>query len=148
MTAARYAQLHINSDPSLPDQPLFAFLVLDDGSRPEGPGLYAVAVGIYLFSVLFQEFATRCAIQAPLEQFLTGVARSPGWVANLTSTLLFAVLHAHLNPAVSLLVIIQSLLWGWLFMRLGSVVTPILSHTIIGVYALFILGIFAGLDHT
>ena len=78
---------------------------------------------------------------------MTGVFPSPAWVANLTSTMLFAVLHAHLNPVVSLLVIPPSILWGWLFMRSGSVVTPILSHTIIGIYAIFILGIFAGVDH-
>jgi membrane protease YdiL (CAAX protease family) len=56
-------------------------------------------------------------------------------------------LHAHLNPIVSLLVILPSLLWGWLFMRSHSVLTPIISHTIIGVYAVFILGLFAGADH-
>ena len=31
-------------------------------------------------------------------------------------------------------------------MRSGTVLTPIISHTIIGVYAIFILGVFAGLD--
>ncbi len=127
-------------------EPVFAFFVLDDGTRVTTVGLFAFGLSVYLVSVLFQEFATRCAIQAPLERFLNGVLAHPGWVANLTATLLFAVLHAHLNPIVSLTVIPVSLLWGWLFMRSGTVLTPIISHTIIGVYAIFILGVFAGLD--
>ncbi len=126
--------------------PLYSFLVLDDGSKVTEPGLFLIALSIYLVSVLFQQFAIRCAIQAPLQSFLTGVIGPAGWTANIVSTLLFAVLHAHLNPVVSLAVIAPSLLWGWLFMRSGSVVTPILSHAIIGVYAIFVLGIFAGLD--
>jgi len=125
---------------------LFSFLVLDDGTKVREPGLFLAALGIYLVSVFFQQFATRCAIQAPLQTFLTGVVRHAGWIANVVSTLLFAVLHAHLNPVVSLAVIAPSLLWGWMFMRSGSVLPPIISHVIIGVYAIFILGLFAGLD--
>ncbi|WP_299483082.1 PAS domain-containing protein [uncultured Roseibium sp.] len=145
MTAGKYVLLgttHTNGQTA----PLFAFLVLDDGTHVRSPGLFLAALSIYLVSVVFQQFAMRCAIQAPLQNFLTGVIGPAGWVANLVSTLLFAVLHAHLNPVVSLAVIAPSLLWGWLFMRSGSVVTPIISHAIIGVYAIFILGIFAGLD--
>jgi len=127
-------------------EPLFSFFVLDDGTKVESAGLYAAGLAIYLVSVLFQQFATRCAIQAPLESFLTGVVGPAAWIANVVATLLFAVLHAHLNPIVSLAVILPSLLWGWLFMRSRSIVPPILSHAIIGVYAIFVLGIFAGLD--
>lgn len=142
MTAAKFIIDRTGGD----DGPLFEFFTLDDGTAVDSVGLYALGLGIYLVSVLFQEFSTRCAIQAPLERFLTGVFPSPAWVANLTATMLFAVLHAHLNPLVSVLVIPPSILWGWLFMRSGSVVTPIVSHTIIGVYGIFVLGIFAGLD--
>jgi len=146
MTFGKYLLITMGPDPSGAQEPLFSFLVLDDGTRVSEPGLFAIALWIYLVSVVFQQFAIRCAIQAPLQDFLTGVVAQAGWVANIVATLLFAVLHAHLNPVVSLAVIAPSLLWGWLFMRSGSLVTPILSHIIIGVYAIFILGIFAGLD--
>jgi len=144
MTGAKFIVDRVSGD----DGPLFEFLTLDDGTIVDSFGLFALALTIYLVSVLFQEFSTRCAIQAPLERFLTGVFPSPAWVANLTSTMLFAVLHAHLNPLVSLLVIPPSIFWGWLFMRSGSVATPIISHVIVGVYAIFVLGVFAGLDQT
>jgi len=146
MTVGKSLWIDLTSGPGEPPQPLFSFFVLDDGTKVDSVGLYAIGLSIYLVSVLFQQFAIRCAIQAPLQSFLAGVVGPAGWVANVTATLLFAVLHAHLNPVVSLAVILPSLFWGWLFMRSGSVVTPIISHTIIGVYAIFILGIFAGLD--
>jgi len=145
MTLGKALWLSYGPDASEPRR-LFSFLVLDDGTRVTEPGLFTVALSIYLVSVLFQQFAMRCAIQAPLQNFLTGVIGPAGWTANIVATLLFAVLHAHLNPVVSLAVIAPSLLWGWLFMRSGSILPPILSHAIIGVYAIFVLGIFAGLD--
>ena len=146
MTAFKYALISLTAVSDGPREPLFSFFVLDDGTKVDSVELYAAGLGIYLFSVLFQQFAVRCAIQAPLQSFLTGVVGYAGWIANGVATLLFAVLHAHLNPLVSLAVILPSLLWGWLFMRSGSIVPPIISHTIIGVYAIFVLGIFAGLD--
>lgn len=146
MTAFKYALISLTAVGDGPREPLFSFFVLDDGTKVDSVELYAAGLGIYLFSVLFQQFAVRCAIQAPLQSFLTGVVGYAGWIANGVATLLFAVLHAHLNPLVSLAVILPSLLWGWLFMRSGSIVPPIISHTIIGVYAIFVLGIFAGLD--
>lgn len=146
MTAGKYMLIQLTSGPAGPPEPLFSFFVMDDGTKADSVGLYALGLSLYLVSVLFQQFAVRCAIQAPLQSFLTGVVGPAGWIANLLATLLFAVLHAHLNPLVSLAVILPSLLWGWLFMRSGSVVVPIISHAIIGVYAIFILGIFAGLD--
>lgn len=146
MTVGKFVFITLTETGGQPPAALFSFLVLDDGTQVQTAGLYIAALGIYLVSVLFQQFAIRCAIQAPLQSFLTGVIGPAGWTANLVSTLLFAVLHAHLNPVVSVAVIAPSLLWGWLFMRSGSVVTPIISHAIIGVYAIFILGIFAGLD--
>ncbi|MDF1790490.1 MAG: PAS domain S-box protein [Thalassobaculaceae bacterium] len=146
MTAGKFLLIHLGSDPAGPTTPLFSFYVLDDGTKVDGVGLYTIGVSVYLISVLFQQFATRCAIQAPLESFLTGVVGPAGWIANGVATLLFAVLHAHLNPIVSAAVILPSLLWGWLFMRSRSIVPPIISHAIIGVYAIFILGIFVGLD--
>jgi PAS domain S-box-containing protein len=146
MTLAKYLSLGLAQNPGDPPAPLFSFYVLDDGTKVDSVGLYAIGLLVYLISVPFQQFAVRCAIQAPLQSFLTGVVGPAGWIANLTATLLFAVLHAHLNPVVSLAVILPSLLWGWLFMRSDSIVTPIVSHAIIGVYAIFILGVFAGLD--
>ncbi|MTI06533.1 PAS domain S-box protein [Roseibium denhamense] len=146
MTLGKWIIISVEASGGQTAPDLFSFLVLDDGTHVREPAVFVAALGIYLVSVFIQQFAIRCAIQAPLQSFLTGVVSQAGWIANLVSTLLFAVLHAHLNPIVSLAVIAPSLLWGWLFMRSGSVIPSIISHAIIGVYAIFILGIFAGLD--
>ncbi len=147
MTIGKYALIAFTAAADGPSsEPLFSFFVLDDGTKVDSVELYAIGLAIYLLSVLFQQFAVRCAIQAPLQSFLSGVVGYADWIANGVATLLFAVLHAHLDPLVSLAVILPSLLWGWLFTRSGSIVPPIVSHTIIGVYAIFVLGIFAGLD--
>lgn len=146
MTLAKYIVLIQSDNPTDEANALFSFYALDDGSQVTNIGLLALGLSIYLVSIVIQEIATRSAIQAPLARFLDGVVRFPQWLANITSTLMFAVLHAHLNPVVSITVIIPSLLWGWLFMRSGGVIAPIISHTIVGVYAIFILGLFAGMD--
>lgn len=72
-TVAKYAWISIGTGANNPQATLFSFYVLDDGTKVESVGLYAIGVSVYLVSVLFQQFATRCAIQAPLESFLTGV---------------------------------------------------------------------------
>lgn len=128
-------------------RPLFEFWVLDNGEVVTSASLMALGIAFYIVTTPIQEIGSRSAIQAPLQSFLGGVVRSPKWTANIVTTLLFAVLHAHLDPIVALLVIVPSLLWGWLFMRSGTILSPILSHTIIGVYAVFVLGLFVGFDN-
>jgi PAS domain S-box-containing protein len=132
---------------SAEERPLFEFWVLDNGEVVTSAGLMAAGIAFYIVTTPIQEIGTRSAIQAPLQNFLDGVIRSPQWTANIVTTLLFAVLHAHLDPIVALMVIVPSLLWGWLFMRSGTVLSPILSHTIIGLYAVFVLGLFVGFDN-
>lgn len=128
-------------------RPLFEFWVLDNGEVVTSAGLMAFGILFYIVTTPIQEVGTRSAIQAPLQDFLDGVVRSPKWTANILTTLLFAVLHAHLDPIVALMVTVPSLLWGWLFMRSGTILSPILSHTIIGLYAVFVLGLFVGFDN-
>ena len=128
-------------------RPLFEFWVLDNGEVVTSAGLIAFGIAFYIMTTPIQEIGTRSAIQAPLQSFLEGAVRSPQWTANIVTTLLFAVLHAHLDPIVALMVTVPSLLWGWLFMRSGTILSPILSHTIIGLYAVFVLGLFVGFDN-
>jgi PAS domain S-box-containing protein len=132
---------------SAEQRPLFEFWVLDNGEPVTSASLLALGIAFYIITTPIQEIGSRSAIQAPLQSFLDGVVRSPKWNANIIATLLFAVLHAHLDPVVALMVTVPSLLWGWLFMRSGTILSPILSHTIIGLYAVFVLGLFVGFDN-
>lgn len=129
------------------ERALFEFWVLDNGEVVTSALLNAAAIAFYIVTTPIQEIGTRSAIQAPLQRFLDGVVPAPFWVANLLTTLLFSVLHAHLSPAVAAMVIVPSLFWGWLFNRSGTVVSPTISHLIIGLYATFVLGLFVGFDN-
>ncbi|MBK5969428.1 MULTISPECIES: type II CAAX endopeptidase family protein [Thiorhodovibrio] len=129
------------------ERALFEFWVLDNGEVVTSAMLYATGIAFFIVTTPIQEIGTRSAIQAPLQRFLDGVVPSPVWVANLVTTLLFAVLHAHLSPAVAAMVIVPSIFWGWLFQRSGTVVSPTISHMIIGFYATFVLGLFVGFDN-
>lgn len=132
---------------SADERALFEFWVLDNGEVVTSAWLMAAGIAFYLVTTPIQEIGSRSAIQAPLQNFLDGVVRAPKWTANIVSTLMFAVLHAHLDPIVALMVIVPSLLWGWLFMRSGTILSPIISHSIVGIYAVFVLGLFVGFDN-
>lgn len=132
---------------SADERALFEFWVLDNGEVVTSASLMALGIAFYIVTTPIQEIGARSAIQAPLQTFLDGAVRSPRWTANIVTTLMFAVLHAHLDPIVALMVTVPSLLWGWLFMRSGTILSPIISHTIIGIYAVFVLGLFVGFDN-
>lgn len=91
-----------------------------------------------LFAVL-QEFITRGVIQGMLQDFLA--FKHSKWVANLTATTVFAASHTHLSAVFALVVIFPSLLWGWLYSRHRTLIGPSVSHILIGLWAIFALGI-------
>jgi PAS domain S-box-containing protein len=147
LTVCKAVALAVWAAPDGMGRTLFEAWRMDTGEVVSDPMILAAAVGFYLVTLPIQELGSRSAIQAPLHRFLDGVVPAPGWAANGVTTLMFAVLHAHLAPTVALMVVLPSLLWGWLFMRSGTILSPILSHAIIGVYAVFALGLFNGFDN-
>lgn len=147
MTLAKLFVLRALLGISADERPLFEFWVLDNGEVVTSAGLMAIGIAFYAITTPIQEIGSRSAIQAPLQSFLNGVVRAPEWTANLVATLMFAVLHAHLDPIVALMVTVPSLLWGWLFTRSGTILSPTISHLIIGIYGVFVLGIFVGFNN-
>lgn len=146
LTVAKWIVLRVILGMPPEERALFEFWVLDNGEVVTSVLLYLAGVAFFTVTTPLQEIGTRSALQAPLQTFLGGVVRYPGWTANILTTLMFAVLHAHLNPVVAMMVVVPSLFWGWLFQRSGTVVSPTISHIIIGIYAVFILGLFVGFD--
>ena len=96
---------------------------------------------VYALFCPVQELIGRCGAQAPLFAFLQGSERKRHAVSILASNLLFAASHSHLNVAFMLVTFLPGLFWGWLFMRNKSIVGVSLSHAMIGIYALFALGL-------
>lgn len=116
-------------------------------NEPVFPGLHDPfamdALGPTLAYVVFvpvQEFVARGATQGPLFEFFSGSARRRWVLAIVVSNTLFAVTHLHLTLAYVTVAFVGGLLWGALFARQQSLVGPVVSHVLVGIHALDLLG--------
>ena len=98
----------------------------------------AMAV-LYTFHAPFQEFVVRGCLQGSLQEFLRGTYRQS--VAVVGSNLIFAAFHLYLSLGFAVLTFVPGLLWGWLYRRHGTLVGVALSHVLVGLWAVFVVGI-------
>lgn len=120
--------------PRYADVPVFSIATKPLALATLGPTLGYVAL------VPVQEFVARGAIQGPLFEFMVGTERRRWSVAILVSNTLFGVTHLHLTLAYGAAAFAGGLVWGALFARQRSLVGPIVSHAVVGLYALEVLG--------
>lgn len=121
--------------PAFEGAPLMA-MSLWSPNRPDNELLW---FAFYVVCVPAQEFVARGALQGSMERFLTGDNAS--WKANLLANLMFAGSHAHLNPLFALAVIPPGIVWGVLRTRYQTLLGPIVSHTLVGVWIFYIMGV-------
>jgi CRP-like cAMP-binding protein len=101
--------------------------------------LALLIVAIYACFCFIQEMIFRGAIQNSLIHFLTGPFARTRVV--LTTTLIVFAAHLHLKSLVlPLLVIVPNIFWCLLFYKYRSLLGVTISHVIIGVWVLFIMG--------
>ncbi|GAE37155.1 CPBP family glutamic-type intramembrane protease [Halalkalibacter akibai] len=128
----------INLIPAFDDIPLF-----NPGAVLEGVGFsYSVFIGmvsIYILFSIVQEFIARAGLQSTLVEFLPNTKRKL-WISIIVSNLLFAMAHSHIGTLFALVTFVPGLYWGWLFARQRSLVGVCVSHMLIGVWVIFILG--------
>lgn len=93
---------------------------------------------LYLIFVPLQEFIVRGALQSSFEEFLVTPYKRI-W-AIVLSNILFATTHFHVSITLAILTLIPGFLWGWLYSRHRTLVGVIISHELIGIWGLFILG--------
>ena len=98
-----------------------------------------VMIGVYCFHVVLQEFIARGCIQGGLHRFITG--RFAAVTAIFLATMLFSVFHLMMDMRFALLTIVPGLYWGYLFYKHPNVMAVSISHIIIGLIAIFVLGI-------
>lgn len=77
--------------------------------------------------------------QACFQLFLT--SRYKTLEAIILSNMLFSATHLHVSIGLALAVFPIGLYWGWIFARQGSLVGSSVSHAILGVFGLFVVGI-------
>jgi CRP-like cAMP-binding protein len=101
--------------------------------------LAILIVATYACFCFIQEMIFRGAIQNSLIHFLTGPFVKTRVV--LTTTLIVFAAHLHLKSLVlPLLVIVPNIFWCLLYYKYRSLLGVTVSHMIIGVWVLFIMG--------
>jgi len=102
--------------------------------------VYLISVLMYAAFCPLQEFMVRGCVQTSLQTLLEGSEALVKWKAIIISNLIFASAHSHTSLGFALSVFIPGLFWGWLFYRQKSLVGVSISHILIGVWAVFIVG--------
>jgi len=92
----------------------------------------------YLAFVPLQELIVRGSIQGALERSLLGEHRVRN--AILASNAIFAAGHLHVSITLAVVVFVSGLFWGWLYSRQHSLVGVSVSHLLLGLTALEIVG--------
>jgi membrane protease YdiL (CAAX protease family) len=124
---------------ALADAPVFSVGGYFDAHVAPGTVWFTFVMSLaYLALVPLQEFIARGALQSPLQRFLVG-PHSRG-LAIVIANALFTASHLYLSATFAVIAMIPGFLWGWLYARHGTLVAPIVSHALIGWWALFVLG--------
>ena len=136
LTLAKFAL--IRTVPQFSHTPLFnIYAAVNPDAGPRDAYFVALIALGYLALVPLQEISIRGALQSSLQSFLVG-PRSTFW-AIVISNAMFTCAHLHLSETLALAVFLPGVFWGVLFARQRSVVGPILSHMMVGWWALFLL---------
>ena len=100
--------------------------------------LWIIAL-LYCTHAVMQEFVARGCIQGGLHQFVSG--KWAPLTAIVLATMMYSLFHLMLDMKYALLTIIPSLMWGLLFFKQRNLLAVAISHILIGLVAIFILGI-------
>ncbi len=124
--------------PQFSHLPLFNIYAAVNTDVAPRNGYVVALIGLgYLSVVPLQELSIRGALQSSLELFFVG-QRNTLW-AIVISNALFTCAHLHLSETLALLVFPAGVFWGILFARQRSLLGPIVSHMLVGWWALFLL---------
>lgn len=85
-----------------------------------------------------QEFIARGGIQSAFQELL--ISKHKNLIAVLIANLMFSMTHIHISTVIALAVFVPGLFWGWLFYRHKTLIGVCVSHIIIGLFAVFIVG--------
>ncbi|MFY7697260.1 MAG: cyclic nucleotide-binding domain-containing protein [Legionella sp.] len=104
-------------------------------------GLYISVIVLYAALCPVQELITRSAMQTTFYYFLPGNELFRKWNAILLSNIIFSSAHSHLSFTFAMVTFIPGLFWGWLFHKQRSFIGVSVSHVILGVWVIFIVGV-------
>ena len=111
------------------------------GGRPFDAGFYLVAVFLYVIHAPLQELVARAGLQGTLQNFIPTPPGSTNWKAILISNLLFASAHSFIGFWFCVAAFVPGIFWGWMFAKQRSLVGVCVSHIMVGVWAIFVVGV-------
>jgi CRP-like cAMP-binding protein/membrane protease YdiL (CAAX protease family) len=104
-------------------------------------GFMGVAIGLaYVVFMVLQEVCVRGVLQSSLLEIFTGDPRRVTYSIVLSNAL-FAAFHAHVSPYLAIMVFVTGLVWGLLYARHRSLLGVSISHALLGLWALRVLGL-------
>jgi CRP-like cAMP-binding protein len=123
------------------DKPVFdPFAALNLAAVPgAGAGTLLAMAAVYAFHAPLQEFLVRGALQSPLQQFLGGAGGH--WSPIIASNLIFSAFHLYISLGFALVTFLPGLFWGWMYARHGTLVGVAVSHILVGLWTVFVVGI-------
>lgn len=132
--------LTISLIPAFAHEPLINPAAIFRGQSDFDLVVYLSGLVAYAIFCPIQEFVCRGGIQSALENFLPDTKHKV-LMAILLSNLLFAMAHSHMTLSFALFTFVPGLFWGWMFHKQKSLVGVSVSHILIGVWAVFVVGI-------
>lgn len=132
LVITHFTNLHVHA--------LFDPTAIFNQGMPFDLNIYIGSMFMYASFCPLQEFIVRGCVQTSLQTLLVGSTGVVKWNAIIISNLIFASAHSHTSLGFALSVFVPGLFWGWLFYRQKSLVGVSISHTLIGVWAVFIVG--------
>jgi CRP-like cAMP-binding protein len=123
------------------DAPIFdPFAALNMAASPTaGAGTLLVMATIYALHAPLQEYLVRGTLQSPLQQFLGGTGGH--WSPIIASNLIFSAFHLYISFGFALVTFLPGLFWGWLYARHGTLIGVSVSHILLGLWTVFVVGI-------
>ena len=100
-------------------------------------GLILTVVAYSTFSPI-QEFIARGGIQSAFQELL--ISKHKNLIAVLIANIMFSMTHIHISTVIALVVFIPGLFWGWLYYRQKTLIGVCISHIIIGLFAIRVVG--------
>lgn len=122
-------------------QPIFA-LELPFTATATRPDLLLIAhISLYILFSPLQEMLARGFMQGLLYRNLSGVDdRKRLWFSIIMANLIFGFSHLHLSTKFAITSIFLGMFWGWLYARNKTLIGPSVSHILVGIWCLFIVG--------
>jgi CRP-like cAMP-binding protein len=122
------------------DQSLFDPAALFAG-HPFDLSLYLFAICLYLIHAPAQELVARAGLQGALQNFIPTQPGKINWKAIIISNLMFAAAHSFIGFWFCVAAFVPGLFWGWMFAKQRSLIGVAVSHAVVGLWAIFVVGV-------